>query len=391
MIHLFGRAWSRRELAAHAGQFGQFAGVQLLTLGDGVERGVRCLEFRTGTGLAFRVLVDRAFDIGPCEFRGASLGWQSATGFRNPGLHEHADEDGLGWLRSFSGLQVTCGLDHTLGVEDGPADHYGYPPRARVLSPLHGRIANTPARLSGYGEHWDGDDCTLWAEGSVTQAAVFGENLCLHRRVEARVGSNTFSVIDRVTNEGFSLTPHMFMYHINIGHPILAKDSCFIAPVRHTRWASHANSLRDQGVGSVTQCEPRAQFVEQVFEHAMACDAQGRVPVALVNRAFDAGRGLGLAIEIDAQQFPCQFQWQNYRSGMYVMGIEPSTHHAPGKRFAQGREELTWLAAGEVRHYGVTYTVLDGSAEIDRFEHRVAAIDGGSQQEYPKPTGRWDD
>ncbi len=49
----------------------QFAGVRLMTLGDGVERGVRMLEFRTGTGLRFTVLVDRALDIADCEYRGA--------------------------------------------------------------------------------------------------------------------------------------------------------------------------------------------------------------------------------------------------------------------------------------------------------------------------------
>ena len=41
-----------------------------VTLGDGVERGVRVLEFRTGTGFEFDVVVDRAFDIGRHEHAG---------------------------------------------------------------------------------------------------------------------------------------------------------------------------------------------------------------------------------------------------------------------------------------------------------------------------------
>ena len=40
-----------------------------MTLGDGVERGIRLLEFRTGTGLRFTVLVDRALDIADCEYQ----------------------------------------------------------------------------------------------------------------------------------------------------------------------------------------------------------------------------------------------------------------------------------------------------------------------------------
>ena len=38
MPDLFGRAYSRRDLAAHAGALSAFAGVRLLTLGDGVRR-----------------------------------------------------------------------------------------------------------------------------------------------------------------------------------------------------------------------------------------------------------------------------------------------------------------------------------------------------------------
>ena len=92
-----------------------------------LERGIRALEFRTGSGLAFDVLVDRAMDIGPAEHAGRSFGWRSATGLRHPSLHEYRDEDGLAWLRSFSGLVVTAGLDHTLFTAEVDATQYRYP------------------------------------------------------------------------------------------------------------------------------------------------------------------------------------------------------------------------------------------------------------------------
>src|SRR3546814_5092506 len=75
MVDLFGRRMSRRAVAAHCGALSQFAGVRLMTLGDGVERGIRMLEFRTGTGLRFTVLVDRALDIADCEHKGRAVGW----------------------------------------------------------------------------------------------------------------------------------------------------------------------------------------------------------------------------------------------------------------------------------------------------------------------------
>jgi hypothetical protein len=74
MVALYDRQYSARDLAEHGGSLSQFAGVRLMTLGDGVERGIRLLEFRTGTGLRFTVLIDRCMDIADCEHRGRAIG-----------------------------------------------------------------------------------------------------------------------------------------------------------------------------------------------------------------------------------------------------------------------------------------------------------------------------
>jgi hypothetical protein len=37
---------------------------------------------------------------------------------------------------------------------------------------LHSRYTRLPAGLARYGENWNGDECTLWAEGEVIQAAA---------------------------------------------------------------------------------------------------------------------------------------------------------------------------------------------------------------------------
>ncbi len=100
----------RRAIERAAGDLAAAGVIRAVVLDDGSERGVRVLEFRTGGGLRFDVLVDRAMDLGLAEFDDISVGWRSATGFRHPALHEYADEDGLSWLRSMSGLVVTAGL-----------------------------------------------------------------------------------------------------------------------------------------------------------------------------------------------------------------------------------------------------------------------------------------
>ena len=77
---LNGKDYDRGGLARLAGDLSAAGGVRSVVLDNGVERGIRALEFRTGSGLAFDVLVDRAMDIGPAEFAGRSFGWRSATG-----------------------------------------------------------------------------------------------------------------------------------------------------------------------------------------------------------------------------------------------------------------------------------------------------------------------
>ncbi|OEO32544.1 DUF4432 domain-containing protein [Devosia insulae DS-56] len=384
MVALNGRTYTRRELAERAGMLSQFAGVRLMELSDGVERGIRMLEFRTGSGLRFTALVDRALDIADCEFKGQAIGWNSPAGFRHPGLHEYEGEGGLAWARSFSGLLVTCGLDHILFMNEVPAESYVYGPKPTVSHSLHGRIGTIPAKLTGYGEEWRGDECVLWAEGIVQQSAVFGEDLHLIRRIEADVGGKEIRISDRVVNHGFYKTPHMYCYHINVGHPVLDEGSRYLAPIDDVVWAAHAgNEYRKQGVGYRTLSAPKLDFHEQVWQHELATDAEGKQFVALVNDRV----GLGFEVETRKAQFPCLYEWQNLQAGQYALGIEPSTNHVLGNNAARERGEMIWLQHGEERRYDSTFRVLDGAADIAASEARIRAISGQPEDEYPTPSG----
>ncbi|MER9655731.1 aldose 1-epimerase family protein [Mesorhizobium sp. M0152] len=386
MVELYGKTLSRRQVAERSGMLSQFAGVRLMTLGDGVERGIRMLEFRTGSGLRFTALVDRALDIADCDFRGQAIGWHSPSGFRHPGLHEYEGEGGMGWGRSFSGLLVTCGLDHILGREEVPAESYNYPGKTTVVHSLHGRIGTIPARLTGYGESWDGDRCVLWAEAIVQQATVFGEDLHLIRRIEADVGSNEIRLSDRVVNHGFNRTPHMYFYHVNVSHPLLDEGSRYLAPIRDVVWAAHAGERYEaQKVGYRTAPAPQLGFSEQVWQHELGADAAGAVPVAVVNDRL----GLGFEVITRKDQLPCAYQWQNFQAGQYAMGIEPSTHHVLGNRAARERGEMIWLEHGESRAYDAMFRVLDGAGDIAAAENRIASIARQPQQDYPRPSGNF--
>lgn len=383
MVELFGRSITRRQLASLSGSLAQFAGVRLSVLGDGLERGIRMLEFRSGTGLRFTVLVDRALDIADCEFKGIPIGWHSPTGFRHPGLHDYEGESGLGWQRSFSGLLVTCGLDHILSSDEAPADQYFHPARKTVRNSIHGRVSTIPGRLSGYGERWDGDRCFLWCEGVVTQAAVFAEHLELNRRIEIEVGTNDIRISDRVTNRGFYLTPHMYCYHINVGHPVLDEGARYLAPILDVVWAAHAgDGYKAQGVGYDLMGAPNPAFVEQVWQHELAADALGRSSVAVVNDRL----AIGFQVTTLKEQFPCMFEWQNFQAAQYALGIEPSTNHVLGAAVARERQEMIMLEGGECRTYETEFCVLAGSDAIAAAQE---AIEGTARQpadHFPTPS-----
>ena len=369
MPNLFGREYPRDALLRRVGRLGQVAGVRLVELADGAERSVRVLEFRTGTGFAFDVLVDRAFDIGRCELRGAPLAWSSAVGFAGPWYYEWED---LGFFRNWGGgLLTTCGIDHTLFMATDTAEQYHYPPKQNEDFPLHGRVSNRPARLVGYGERWDGDECVLWAEGETLQASVFGEQLLLRRRLEARVGESRLRIHDEVENVGFDSTPHMLLYHVNVGFPVVDEGSEMLVPARDV--AARGNHPVE---GYRTLAPPSPGFVEQVFEHEIVAEADGSVPVAIVNR----GLGLGAYEVYRKDQLPHHFMWRMLGEGTYVVGIEPCTNRTAGRLDARERGELIELGAGERRAYDLELGALDGAGEIDAFAARVRAL-------VPEPPG----
>ena len=389
MPNVYDRELSRRELARRLSRLDAVAGVRLVTLGDGAERGVRVLEFRTGTGLDFDVMVDRCMDVGAVRYRGAAIGWQSPTGFRTPWLHEPEGERGLGFLRSFTGFMNTCGLDHAFFMETLPAERYGYPAREAVDQPLHGRAPMTPARLVGYGSRWEGDECVLWAEGEVVQAAMFGEDLHLFRRIEARVGGSGFTVEDRVENHGFSRTPHMLLYHVNLGYPLLDEGSEFRAPVERVMWRSHA--AYQNGVGYRTMPAPQPMgFAEQVYTHAVAAEADGTVPAALINRRLDLGGdgpGLAFLIEYRRDELPVLLEWQSVREGGYGLGIEPSTAHPGGAALNEEHGLLRHLDHGESRRYRTRFSVVAGESAIAALEARIDAAHPQLAGEFPDAAG----
>ena len=318
------------------------------------------------------MLVDRAFDIGRCEFRGSALAWLSATGVVGPW---HAEPLGLGWFRSWGGgMLVTCGLDHTMlgGVDDATQFHQDF--RETEEYGLHGRIGFLPAQLTGYGERWEGDECVLWAEGVVRQAAVFAETLELRRRIEARVGESCFRISDEVVNVGFDPTTHMYLYHVNVGWPVVDEGAEYLLP------ADDGMPSGDYPTANYRELtSPAAGVREECYAHAMNAEPEGTVPVAVVNRRL----ALGVYQLYRLDQFPFHIMWRMLGESVYAVAMEPTTNRDAGRLDARARDELAFLQPGEARRYDLEIGVLDGSSAIDEFAARVTGAHAG----LPQPAG----
>lgn len=371
MPQLFNRSFSRNDLMRRIGHLSQVGGVQLYIADNGPSRGVRQLEFRTGSGLAFKVAVERGMDIGYCDYRGASLAWIPPSGLAGPWYFEQQTE--FGWLRTaLGGFNNSSGMIHIGNPETAGVSHYNFPARATERYGVHDRMALIPAEIVSFGERWEGDECIIEAVGKVTQAQAYGENLVLTRRYRARLGESRFFMHDQIENAGYLPTEHMLLYHINTGFPFVDDGSELVAPFAGPPIVLFGAADPHQREGYSRFIAPQPNWVQQTFEHTMATEADGSVPVAIVNPRLGSS-GQGLYVVYNKKQFPRYIEWRMMGEGQYAVGIEPCTNGF-GREAVRQAGELITLQPGERREYDLEVGVLDGAAEIAAFRQRVQRI-----------------
>ena len=232
---------------------------------------MRVLDFRTGAGLSFRVVIDP-------RVRSACRGLpRRADRLRSRpgrGIRPRLGRENRGWgfLRSFTGLLATCGLDQALAPRL---------PAWRSTS-IRGSARATIRCTAGSRR------CrrVLWATASAGRSdvhavgrrrgrsdAVFGENLVLTRRIEAALGDTTITVEDRVENRGFRPTRTCCSTTtISVTRCSTKAPSCWC---RAGRSCAMHGDLHAQGVGYRIQGPAGADFSEQVYEHDVVAGPDG--------------------------------------------------------------------------------------------------------------------
>ncbi len=354
MPMLFGRHYTKKELLEKVGDISQLGGARHVRLAGGMREGVEAVQFFTGSGLSFLAVPGRGMDITRAEHNGRALAWISGAGEMAAPFYE---PEALGWLRTFAGgLITTCGLTNIGNPCEDDGESLG----------LHGRISNIAASNVHVDGKWEGDEYRMWISGKMRQSRLFGENLLLERRISALLGQNKLWVDDIVTNEGSRSVPHMILYHINSGFPVVDEGSLFVSSSKHAKPRdAEADAYKDR----FNVCEPPApNFKERCYYHDMAADAGGFARAAVINKNLS----LGLAVKYSKSELPEFVQWKMNGTREYVVGLEPTNGRVDGRDKARASGRLQFLDPGESREYHLEISVLATADEIAEFESRVA-------------------
>ena len=358
MVQLYGEQFDRDALRARVGHESQVGGVQRLVLNEGNTRGTEVVEFTTGTGLVFQVLPTRGMDIGLARFGEKAIAWRSRTGEVEPGyLGDVGFEARRG---SYGGLVCTCGYCNVGVPNDDAGTPYG----------LHGRAQLCPANAVHADAEWDGDEYRMWCKGKVVELDKFQEYFENSRTVGTKLGSNTIRIEDSIRNLAFTAQPHMILYHINFGWPLVSGHTRVYAPSVSRR---HRDKDSYDFDWTRYAAVPKAQF-EDVLYHEMEAGSDGMVRLALINETPGRERW-GVSLTYTKATLPRFVHWIQPSPGAYVMGLEPGNCWADGRAAHRERNDLVIMEPGETRKYLVEFTVLPGEKDVAEALSHINARD----------------
>lgn len=339
------------NIAEKISNVNQVGGIETSVMDDGYSRGTRIAWFNTGSGLRFKVVLDRAMDVGEAFFNEYSIAWLSNVGLCPPQMFS---DKGIGWLRTFGGgLFTTCGLSHVGGPEK---DEYGE-------RGLHGLISNIPARIESViqPDLYHGR-MAMSVTGTVTEARIFGPHLQMRRTISAELGEAWLNVRDEITNLGNTSASLMVLYHCNFGWPLADEGAKLI----YNGKMHLVNEARDKHIFNDNNdykiCPPILSEHNGSGEAAayfdIQPDAKGLCRAGIYNQRID----VGVAVSFRKDQLPWLTNWQHWSRGEYVTGIEPGTHPPIGQSAARKNKTLILLEPGESRIQELRFNVFRGSA-----------------------------
>lgn len=277
----------------------------------------------------------------------------------SPAYHTGAE-----WLRGWaSGLVTTCGPQYI----GGPREENG------EQTSLHGRYSSQPARvevLRNPDPHLGRFDMELGL--LVKDACMFGPVLEVRRTIRCTLGIPEIHIADTVHNRGDTTVAHHWLYHCNLGYPLLDQGARLIYRGRAEYWIVPPPPGEDivQPL-SASAMEQLKSVPAPLPEHAgagergliveTAAEQDGWSRIGLVN----PGLKLGLEFRYPQQALPRMANWQHFGPrGCYVSALEPFSGSLLGSARDKHPLAQQYLEPGELKRYELKLRVLEGDAPI---------------------------
>ena len=337
-----GKEYSNKELLKKVGRVEQIAGIRKVELKEGKGGGTELVEFYTGSGFEFEVILSRGMDIGRTSYKGIPISFIASPGTVHPSYY---DRRGFGWLRSFGGgLLVSCGLTHAGVPAQEGTEEIG----------LHGRVSHIPAELISLQREWKNDELYLGIKGEVRETRLFGENFLLNREIYTKMGEKRLWINDTVANEGFEKSPHVMLYHVNIGFPLVDEGSYLEANIEKCIPRDEEAEKGKEDFDKFTF--PIPHFKEKCYFLDIKEDANGRAKVSIVNHDLK----LKMYLVYTKRVLPYFVEWKMMGEGVYAVGIEPTNILLLPREELKKKGLIPYLDPGEK----VSYSMEIGVEEL---------------------------
>ena len=324
----------------------QLGGIETSILDNGSGRGVRIAWINTGTGLRYKVLIDRAMDISDAFYNQHSLAWLSHGGITVP---QPFSDKGIDWLRTFNGgLLTTCGLTHVGGPESDEFGERG----------IHGHISNIPTEIESIIQP---DPLMgkmgMSITGIIRESRIFGPSLVLKRTISSTLGEARIRIHDEVVNYGNTPAPLMILYHFNFGYPLVNEGTDILWEGTWKPRFGVENAMIFKEGKDFKKCpSPISDHLGSGEEVALidpVCDDKGMCSCGLYNSNIN----LKVELNFNKIQLPTLTNWQHWGKNEYVTALEPGTNHPIGQAKARQNSELILLKPFESRSFDLELKV----------------------------------
>ena len=319
----------------------QLGGIETSVIDNGAGRGTRIAWINTGTGLRFKVVIDRAMDIADTFYNEHSLAWLSHSGITPA---QPMSDKSINWLKTFGGgLLVTCGLSHVGGPESDEFGERG----------IHGEISNIPAEIESIIQPDPiSGKMDMSITGIIRQSQALGSRLELRRTISATLGKSVIRIHDQVINRGNTDAAHMLLYHCNFGWPLIDEGTKILWNGTWKAREGNPNKIFCEG-NDFKKCMPPIDDHQGSNEEVAFIDPQADDDGFCTCGLENSKLGLRVNLKFQKKQLPCLTNWQHFGKGEYVVGLEPGTNPPIGQSQARRQNELIQLLPGETRNYAL--------------------------------------